>query len=250
MRSYNFDNHPNFAGRLPDLDPNQKGLLKITKSYSERKECGDKFENDILETIRSSFPEVRVLNNIYFESGIYNNKLHLYESIQIDVLLICEEGVFCIEAKWIGGDKYAKVSGGAVANKWQLQKFKGSTVTETNGVKQNYGHYTYLTQLFEYLGIDVPVYRITVIGGIERSRILAQEYMDDNLVDYSELLERIKYIRGRYKGGMNTSVDSIEKIISEWSCKEDGIEKQHIVYVRHLRDKKLPARCKGILRVN
>ena len=37
MKNIDLLNHPNFTKRMDDLDPNQPGLLKITKKYEEKK---------------------------------------------------------------------------------------------------------------------------------------------------------------------------------------------------------------------
>ena len=82
MKGIDLTNHPNIVGRKADLDPNQPGLLKFTKKYKEKKKVGDSFEKTISLRIRESFPDMILLDDVYFETGVYNTKLCMYESMQ------------------------------------------------------------------------------------------------------------------------------------------------------------------------
>ena len=131
MKSIDLLNRPNFTKRMDDLDPNQPGLLKITKKYEEKKKVGDAFEREISSRIRGAFADVILMDDIYFETGIYNSKLCMYESMQIDHIMITSKGVFVLEDKYIDDGKYLSVSGGALSKTWSLKKRVGS-ITETN----------------------------------------------------------------------------------------------------------------------
>ncbi len=245
-KMFNLDNHPNKVSRKADLDPEQAGLLRITKQFEEKKRTGDEFEENV--SLKLKEVEGYLFDNIYFETGNYISRLFLYESIQIDHILATREGVFCIEDKWLDDNKYVQISGGAQSNSWKLQKYKGTSTTEINGLKQNYRHKIFLDELFEFNGIEVPVYQITVIGGVLRDKIKMQQFIDANLVDEEELLDKINYLKSRNKEEVNIS--KVKEIIEEWRCKDKAVEKQHLVYCRHIKDKKLPAKCKIILRTN
>lgn len=249
--NFNLDNHPKWCGRKPDLDPAQKGLLRRTKVSIAKKELGDAFEKRVAEKLVQGFPTAVLMNNIYFETGNYIQSLLLYESIQIDHILILEEGVFCIESKWLDDNKYLRVSGGALANKWTLKTKRGTNNNDNNGLKQNYGHMKFIEELFKFEGIDCPVYQMTVLGGIRRHKIKVQQFMDANLVDDEELVDRVNYISSRVKKSYVKKVDVelIKQILSKWACDDTAVEIQHLIYVRHLHDKKLPKNCKKITRV-
>ena len=197
------------------------------------------------QTIKRSFPNDVVLHNLYFETGNYIEPLKIYESLQIDFIMICSEGVFCVDAKAIIDDNYSLL-GGATAKKWTIKTSHG-TNTETNGVKQNHKHAAFLEQVLEFEKIKCPVYKITVIGIIQRSKIKVQEYIDDNLVSEGELIDRIEYIKKRNKS-VKIDVDEIKNILEDWKCEIEGIDKLHMVYVRNIKNKKLPKRCKKVLR--
>lgn len=249
--NFNLENHPRQCGRKPDLDPEQKGLLKRTKVSMAKKELGDAFERRVAEKLEQGFPTAVLMNNVYFETGNYIQSLLLYESIQIDHILILEEGVFCVESKWLDDNKYLWVSGGALANKWTLKTRRGTNNYDNNGLKQNYGHMKFIEELFKYEGIDCPVYQMTVFGGIGRQKIKVQHFMDANLVDDEELIDRVNYIVGRVKKSCAKKVDVelIKRTLNKWVCDDTAVEIQHLVYVKHLYDKKLPKRCKRITRV-
>ena len=143
---YNLKDHPKFGQRKEDLDPNQRGLLKITKKYIERKELGETYERYLCELIKNAFPDDEVLWDTIFETGNYVDSLKLYQSLQMDILLICSEGLFCIEAKRLSNDKYISLSGGALSENWTLKTTRGTIVKENNGLKQNYGHISFMQE--------------------------------------------------------------------------------------------------------
>ena len=147
----------------------------------------------------------------------------------MDVLLLSTVGIFCIEAKWISNDKYTRLSGGALSNSWTLKTKRGTSNTENNGLKQNYGHVLFLRQLFEYVNIECPIYQITVIGNLDRDKIAVQQFIDANLVDEDEIIDRIKYIKER-NNNKTIDVDKVEKIIRDWECNVPGKEILHVVY--------------------
>lgn len=250
MYDFNLDNHPLVCGRKPDLDPEQKGLLKQTKASKVKKELGDAFEKRVAEKIASEFPTAELMNNTYFETGNYIQSLLLYESIQIDHILIREEGIFCIESKWLDDNKYLQISGGALSKTWTLKTKRGTNNSDNNGLKQNYRHKRFIEELLKYEGIDCPVYQVTVFGGINRNKIRVQHFMDANLVDEEELLDRINYIsnRGKKSCVRKENIELIKRTLGKWVCDDPAIEIQHLVYVRHLNDKKLPKRCKKVTR--
>lgn len=246
MKGIDLTNHPNFVGRKEDLDPNQPGLLKFTKKYEEKKRVGDTFERTISSQISKSFPNMFLLDDVYFETGIYNTKLCMYESMQIDHVLITEKGILVIEDKYIDDAKYISVSGGALSKTWSLKKRTGN-ISETNGLKQNYRHMQFVQYLVDYIGMNVPVFQMTVIGGIAREKIRVQQFIDANLVTEDEVVDRIKYIF-KEKQDIDVSTRKVKDELSKWICTVSDIDKSHIAFVRNKEKNKLPARCKKIMR--
>lgn len=247
---YNLENHPIKVARNATLDPNQKGLLVVRSSSLTKKKSGDEFEKNVATIIENAYSPARLINNVYFETGRYNSKLCLYESVQIDHILITDYAVFCIEDKYIEDKKCVSISGSALAKQWRVKNTRGTVTTEPNGLKQNYGHYCFLQELFEEENIEVPVIQLTVIGGVERQKIRVQQFIDANLVDTREILCRIKYLTEmqKRKGTEQLDLDKILDIIDKWRCKDSDIEKLHLVYLRNRIKNKLPKRCKKILR--
>ena len=198
--------------------------------------------------LKESFQDDVLYDNMYFETGKYSNKLKIYQTIQIDHILVSKEGVFCIEDKYLSNDTYKKISGGAQAKLWKTKKYPGKkgSAYETNGLKQNYYHLSFLKELFEYKGMDIPIFQITVIGGIDRSKIKVQSFIDANLVDETEIVDRIKYMKER--SSVTIDVSKVCNVIEEWTCTTYGREKLHIAYIRNIDKKTLPKRCKCELR--
>lgn len=246
MRGIDLSNHPNFTERIDDLDPNQPGLLKITKKYEEKKNAGDAFEKAISLKIRNNFTDVILLDNVYFETGVYNSKLCMYESMQIDHIMITSKGVFVLEDKYIDDGKCLRVSGGASSKTWFLKKRVGG-ISETNGLKQNYRHMQFIQEIFNYVGLDIPVFQMTIIGGIARDKIRVQQYIDANLVTEDEATDRISYMLKRHVD-MKVSPQKAFNEISKWICTVPDIEKSHIAFVRNRKKNRLPTKCKKVMR--
>ena len=244
---FNLNNHPKNGRRKSDLDPFQKGLIKKTRKYNEKKRLGDEFEEKICNLLRKEFSDDVVISDVIFESGNYIETLKVYESLQMDILLVTSVGLFCIEAKWISNAKYARLSGGTLSKHWTLKTIKGTRNSENNGLKQNYRHIQFLREVFNQEKINCPVYQITVIGDLNREKIAVQQFIDANLVTFDEIVDRVKYIKQRNKK-KKVDVKRIEQILNDWKCTVPGSEILHIVYVRNIEKKKLPKRCKKKMR--
>lgn len=246
MKGIDLANHPNFAGRKADLEPNQPGLLKITKKHEEKKKAGNAFEKNMSLQIRNAFTDAILLDDVYFETGVYNTKLCMYESMQIDHIFITSKGVWVLEDKYIDDGKYLSVSSGALSKTWLLKKRVGS-ISETNGLKQNYRHMQFVKEIFNYIGLDIPVFQMTIIGGIGRDKIRVQQFIDANLVTEDEAVDRMEYLLKR-QVDMGISTQKVLKELSKWICTVPNIEKSHIAFVRNKEKNRLPARCKKVMR--
>lgn len=211
------------------------------------KALGDAFEKESCDILREAFPDDAVIWNVIFESGNYIEPLKIYESIQIDIIVVTSIGIFCIEAKWISDSKYSRISGGALSKSWTLKTKQGTKNSDINGLKQNYRHCKLLEEIFALENIDCPVYQITVIGGVERTKIAVQQFIDANLVDENELVDRIDYLKRRNQA-KHIDVERAREIIDDWKCTVPGADILHIVYARNISRKKLPARCKKKMR--
>jgi len=245
-KTYELEKHPNIVGRKEMLDPNQSGLLVNRQVSIRKRESGERFESEISERIRKEFANGILINNAYFETGRYLNKLYLYESVQIDHILIADTAVFCIEDKYID-DSNREISGNAHAKHWRVKNTRGKVTTETNGLKQNYGHLCLLKEIFEREGINIPIFQITVVGGLSREKIKVQQFIDANLISEDEVEDRINYLLDRRSNDPMEQIDvkKVFEVLQKWMCKFPEIEKLHLVYLRN-RDKNcLPKRCKG-----
>ena len=170
----------------------------------------------------------------------------MYESMQIDHIFITSKGVWVLEDKYIDDGKYLSVSGGALSKTWLLKKRVGS-ISETNGLKQNYRHMQFVKEIFNYIGLDIPVFQMTIIGGIGRDKIRAQQFIDANLVTEDEAVDRMEYLLKR-QVDMGISTQKVLKELSKWICTVPNIEKSHIAFVRNKEKNRLPARCKKVMR--
>lgn len=246
--NYNLENHPRLVGRKSDLDPNQPGLFRKTKQYLINKEKGEQFEKKILQKLKEQYPNNKIFGDVYFETGNYITSLCLYQSYQIDGILIFEHGVICIEMKCYEDSCYSSLVGGVKSKSWKLIKKNNSKKIVTNGVKQNYVHKKFIEELFKQNKIDCPVYSVTVIGGISGEKIHAHQTMYDHLEHENNLIARINYIKDITKDNTRIDVKEVEGIINEFRNNDDAAEIQHIVYVKHAKDQKLPKKCKKITR--
>jgi len=220
--------------------------LKITKKHEEKKKAGNAFEKNMSLQIRNAFTDAILLDDVYFETGVYNTKLCMYESMQIDHIFITSKGVWVLEDKYIDDGKYLSVSGGALSKTWLLKKRVGS-ISETNGLKQNYRHMQFVKEIFNYIGLDIPVFQMTIIGGIGRDKIRVQQFIDANLVTEDEALDRMEYLLKR-QVDMGISTQKVLKELSKWICTVPNIEKSHVAFVRNKEKNRLPARCKKVMR--
>ena len=240
---FRMDEHPRFGNRKPDLDPKQTPFIRKISKEEENKIKGEGYEYKVCEILKKAFPEDIILHNIYYETGRYDYELKVYQSYQIDIILVSTSGLFCIECKWTD-NKNIRLKGTIKSKKW------GKNLT--NGLNQNYYHGKMLEELLEVEGFDCPVYRITVIGNISPKNIEEVEMRyGDNLAFDDDLLLIINYI----KDNSYNRIDQQKaiRILKEWECKDPDIDISHIFYVRNKKKKKnnvIPKSIKQIMRTN
>ena len=105
----------------------------------------------------------------------------------------------------------------------------------------------FVKEILDYIGLDVPVFQMTVIGGIARDKIRVQQFIDANLVTEDEAIDRITYLLKR-QADMGTSRQKVLEELSKWICDVPDIEKTHIAFIRNKEKNRLPARCKKVMR--
>ena len=105
----------------------------------------------------------------------------------------------------------------------------------------------FVQEIFKHVGLDIPVFQMTIIGGIARDKIRVQQYIDANLVTEDEVTDRISYLLKR-QVNMKISPQMVFDEISNWICTVPDIEKSHIAFVRNREKNRLPARCKKVMR--
>lgn len=149
------ENHPVLVGRKAQLDPYQPGLLRKSKNDILEK-IGAEYEKEIVEKLRNYFEKrdekFLIFENIYFETGEYSEKLKVYRTIQIDILVITQYVIIPVEVKYISDAYCKRIAGGADSRSWNLIKYL-SRSRMTNGVRQNRMHTQFTGELVDFLGI-------------------------------------------------------------------------------------------------
>ena len=105
----------------------------------------------------------------------------------------------------------------------------------------------FVKEILNYIRLDVPIFQMTIIGGIGRDKIRVQQFIDANLVTEDEVVDRIAYLLKR-QVDMEVSAQKVLEELSKWICMVPDIEKSHIAFVRNKEKNKLPARCKKVMR--
>lgn len=247
MRKYFYpEGHPHICKRKEDLDPTQPGLLRNSKKEIKCKKIGEANEHEKFIKLSEKFPSAKIYYNIYFETGYFNSKLNIYQTVQIDFILVFPNAVIVIEVKHLSDDVYTELSGSPRTKTWRLKTSTGKKRTFTNGCAQNYMHHQFLKQLLEYNSIDVPIHRITVLGGISEDKVKCTGYIDDNLILEDDLIEKINSLLKKNKAKID--VDKVCNTIDSWTCTTEGREILHIVLIKCCKKNCLPKRCKGKLR--
>jgi len=246
------ENHPVLVGRKAQLDPYQPGLLRKSKNDILEK-FGAEYEKKIVEKLRNYFEKrdekFLIFENIYFETGEYNEKLKVYRTMQIDILIVTQKLIIPIEVKHLSDEYCKRITGGADSRTWNLIKNLGRS-RMTNGVRQNRMHTQFTSELVEFLGFNIPICGMTIIGDLDKSKIEVQQMLDDNLVVEEDMLDMVDYIIKTHSTAEHYDVDEIGAKLKKWICRTEGRDILHKFFLRNVKKNKLPARCKGILKHN
>ncbi len=240
---FNFLYHPFIVGRVEDLDPQQKGFLRSSKKHQIRKEEGDAFEKEVSEVLHQ-VEDATLLDNVYYETGNFIPEIGVYESVQIDHILITPECVFVIEDKYLSDDKYLVLEFKGSNKTWTLKLYSGKKRRSMSGVFQNERHRQCLVEILEYHGIkDIPIVPVTVIGGLSYDKIHSKELGDAFCVTKENLFGLICIVREYY--GNSGKYIEVQKAVEFFRCTDKDIERSHLYYCRHFKSKKMPKRCEG-----
>ena len=246
------ENHPILVGRKAQLDPYQPGLLRKSKNDILEK-IGAEYEKKVVEKLRNYFAELDekflIFENVYFETGEYSEKLKVYRTIQIDILIVTQRMIIPVKVKYISNAYCKRITGGADSRTWNLIKNLGRS-RMTNGVRQNRMHTQFTGELVEFLGINIPICGMTIIGDLDKSKIEVQQMLDDNLVMEEDMLDMVDYIIKTHSTAEHYDVDEIGTKLEKWICRTEGRDILHKFFLRNVKKNKLPARCKGILKHN
>ena len=246
------ENHPVLVGRKAQLDPYQPGLLRKSKNDILEK-IGAEYEKEIVEKLRNYFEKrdekFLIFENIYFETGEYSEKLKVYRTIQIDILVITQYVIIPVEVKYISDAYCKRIAGGADSRSWNLIKYL-SRSRMTNGVRQNRMHTQFTGELVDFLGINIPICGMTVIGYLDKNKIEVQQMLDDNLVVEEDMLDMVDYIIKTHSTTEHYDVDEIGAKLEKWICRTEGRDVLHKFFLRNVKKNKVPERCKGILKHN
>lgn len=244
------ENHPVLVGRRAQIDPYQPGLLRKSKSDILEK-IGAEYEKKVVEKLRNYFAELDekflIFENVYFETGEYSEKLKVYRTIQIDILIVTQRMIIPVEVKHISDACCKRITGGADSRTWNLIKNLGRS-RMTNGVRQNRMHVQFSEELVNFLGINIPVCGMTVVGDLDKNKIEVQQMLDDNLVVEDDMLDMIDYIIKTHATAEHYDVDEIGAKLENWICRTEGRDILHKFFLRNIKKNKLPVRCKGILK--
>ena len=173
----------------------------------------------------------------------------MYRTIQIDILIVTQKLIIPIEVKHLSDEYCKRITGGADSRTWNLIKNLGRS-RMTNGVRQNRMHTQFTGELVEFLGINIPVCGMTIIGDLDKNKIEVQQMLDDNLVVEDDMLDMIDYIIKTHSTAEHYDVDKIGTKLEKWICRTEGRDILHKFFLRNVKKNKLPARCKGILKYN
>ena len=176
--------------------PGSKWLSRKPKTGKkvEQDRYGREFENKIAETLREEFGSNNVITDAYFLYGNFIESLKIYPSAQIDAITALPCGLLIPEIKFISNSNKT-VEGSTRAKKWTITDYNGHKHRPTNGYVQNLTHTKLIKEILELEGVDCPVFPITVIGGIEPSKIKADSnYALGMIVPECSLMDRINEI--------------------------------------------------------
>ena len=243
---YMIDQHPLIAGRRPTLSPETKCLWIERKAQKEAMAIGSAFEEKLAGLIRTALPAAKVYTDVYFESGIYHPEMMMYESVQIDLLVVLPTCIVLIEAKSLFDDKYEFIADGPDYYHWVLKERNSSVLKKHyNGVTQNLRHEDFIRQLFKHYKLDVPaIKRVVAFGGIDESKIFVRTDKQSYICHEDEIVDLLKELDGKYLEPID--VDKVCAIIERFRVKNARYYRCHNTMVNALSKGKfrLNSRCK------
>ena len=209
------------------------GLRGPQKKTLERIRVGNAFEKVVADRLKRAFPHSIVMTNVYFVSGRYYERVKMYESIQIDIIMVTDKCVYVLECKMFGSDVDSLDVKSGTKN-WRITMKDGRRVYHVNGCTQNEWHDDYLWSLLCKCDYPVPVRRITVIGGLNPNQIsVGRGCQYDHLVVFDDLVKTIEGI----ENSINDYIDSIRvtKTLQKYEWLNPERELLHYIFLKKKR---------------
>lgn len=200
---------------IKEYKENNKKIVNRPIELNYYKKIGKKWEERLTKIIKYEIGEsCRILNNLYIPR--YNGY-----TTEIDILLIDDTGLYCIECKnyqgWIFGKK---------TEKYWMQTFpNGERYRFYNPYLQNKSHVKYLQNIIT----NAPIYNIVVFSNKCDLKNLT---LDENITQEYQFKNLLKWYREHPKILNNNQIDQIYTYLLRFKNVNDEVKQKHIENIK------------------
>lgn len=203
--------------------------IRVTKTDKKRQGAGVRAEEvvrGILQDINAHYIEI---HDVYFETDYFNFDVGMYQTMQIDHILIAQKAIYVIETKHLPSN--AILTGGSNTKKW--------IYTEFDAQHKKHTHADFVRNLIKAkTGVDVPVISIVNLDGIKDENVQVFLKYKHEVVCTYELKDKILYYENRFASRDDIDVMKMEDLIKSEAIYDgiipqiDDVKRKHLVYVK------------------
>lgn len=182
-------------------------------------------ETEVYNTVKNNFPDAYVISNLYVTKS--NNQYS-----EIDVLMLCVDGIFVIECKNYDG----KIKGDWSMPYLSFYPHKSTNPFEIqNPVEQNSTHYQHLQRLLS-VNIKGSIKNIVVLGNstyYDKEGAKKRKY--GSLIKVYQLVDMIREIRLKSKNIFaQETIDAYYEILNKFANDRDDLKDIHINNIKEM----------------
>ena len=170
--------------------------IHITKEEMEREQEHEAAIQQTKGYLIKNFPKFCTINNVYYETEMFNQDAGMYEILHVDHIVIGDQAIYVIKTVKFPGN--VELYGSSDTKTWHYMENQDDKETRmrrvANADRRNQRNRDYMAMLAkEVARVDVPTVGIVNIIGLEDEEIHLNLEHGHDVVTIKNLAERIRY---------------------------------------------------------
>lgn len=170
--------------------------IHISKEELEREQAHEEAIKQTKQYLNRNFPRFYTVNNVYYETEVFNDEAGMYEVLHVDHILIGDQAMYVI--KTVNFPENAELYGSSTAKTWHYTMNQDEKETcsrrVSNADRENQRCREYMQQLAEETaGVEIPTIGIVNVTGLTEEAMHMNLDLGHHVVPITDLADKIRH---------------------------------------------------------